>query len=205
MQRHAGRVSVGPATALRDSRRGGGERITPRRAPRGRVCQRPGGEGALCTRPRWLAGAHGACSSRCDGRKVWTPPYRFLSGTGLSLEVGVVRGGGHLTKRVSELEPPPLLWGAVETPDPAASSGETRQASAASPRCGLSSWGRSCLGCGLLRDVSRRPVPGEPVRARTAHEDAGQLFPKTSGCLHLRKKTRTLTHSSPWIFAVFPQ
>lgn len=144
-------------------------------------------------------------TSRWKGSGDPPPPYRFLSGTGLSLEVGVVRGGGHLTKRVSELEPPPLLWGAVETPDPAASSGETRQASAASPRCGLSSRGRSCLGCGLLRDVSRRPVPGEPVRARTAHEDAGQLFPKASGCLHLRKKTRTLTHSSPWIFAVFPQ
>lgn len=180
-------------------------------SPRGRVCQRPGGEGALCTRPRWLAGAHGACSSRRDGRKVWTPPLplSFWDGTFLGGRSSQGRGppdeAGHLTKRVSELEPPPLLWGAVETPDPAASSGETRQASAASPRCGLSSWGRSCLGCGLLRDVSGRPVPGEPVRARTAHEDAGQLFPKASGCLHLRKKTRTLTHSSPWIFAVFPQ
>lgn len=40
---------------------------------------------------------------------------------------------------------------------------------------------------------------------RTRQGAHGQLFPKASGCLHLRKKTRTLTHSSPWIFAVFPQ
>lgn len=84
-------------------------------------------------------------------------------------------------KRVSELEPPPLLWGAVETPDPAASSGETRQASAASPRCGLPRGGVRALGvgsCATSAGVLCRENPSG--RARLTRTQVSS-FPKLAG------------------------